>query len=76
MKRIVMGLALAACALLVVPVVLLAGSVSAQSQDMKAMAQQFGQSAKQNAMALRMCTSAGGFALRSRSKETPNRCKK
>ena len=34
--------------------VLLAGSASAQSQDMKAMAQQFGQSAKQNAMALRM----------------------
>ena len=34
--------------------VLLAGSASAQSEDMKAMAQQFGQSAKQNAMALRM----------------------
>jgi hypothetical protein len=34
--------------------VLLAGSAAAQSQDMKAMAQEFGQSAKQNAMALRM----------------------
>ena len=34
--------------------VLLAGSASAQSQDMKALAQEFGQSAKQNAMALRM----------------------
>ena len=34
--------------------VLLAGSASAQSEDMKAMAQQFGQSAKQNATALRM----------------------
>jgi hypothetical protein len=34
--------------------VLLAGSAAAQSEDMKAMAQQFGQSAKQNAMALRM----------------------
>ena len=31
-----------------------AGSAAAQSEDMKAMAQQFGQSAKQNAMALRM----------------------
>ena len=36
--------------------VLLAGSAAAQSQDMKTMAQQFGQSAKQNAMALRMYT--------------------
>src|SRR3954454_24754814 len=34
--------------------VLHAGSAAAQSQDMKALAQQFGQSAKQNAMALRM----------------------
>src|SRR3954447_24764827 len=34
--------------------VLHAGSAAAQSEDMKAMAQQFGQSAKQNAMALRM----------------------
>ena len=34
--------------------VLLAGSASAQSQDIKALAQEFGQSAKQNAMALRM----------------------
>jgi hypothetical protein len=34
--------------------VLYAGSAAAQSEDMKAMAQQFGQSAKQNAMALRM----------------------
>jgi hypothetical protein len=33
---------------------LLGGSSSAQSQDMKAMAQQFGQSAKANATALRM----------------------
>jgi hypothetical protein len=33
---------------------LVAGSASAQSQDMKAMAQQFGQSAKANAAALRM----------------------
>jgi hypothetical protein len=33
---------------------LLAGSASAQSQDMKVMAQQFGQSAKANAEALRM----------------------
>ena len=36
--------------------VLLTGSASTQSEDMKAMAQQFGQSAKQNAMALRMYT--------------------
>ena len=34
--------------------VLHGGSAAAQSQDMKAMAQQFGQSAKQNATALRM----------------------
>ena len=41
-------------AVLVALFVLHAGSAAAQSEDMKAMAQQFGQSAKQNAMALRM----------------------